>query len=99
MQSLPVTFDPAKSEANKLDPSRGFGFERARRFDFLTAFVEMDDRRNYGEVRLSAIGAIDERLHVLVFTIRDDQVRVISLRKANDREVRRYQRFADESAG
>jgi uncharacterized protein len=99
LQSLPVTFDPVKSEANMLDAARGFGFELAGRFDFHTALVEVDERRDYGETRFSAIGTIDVRLHVLIFTIRENELRVISLRKANGREVSRYEKFADERAG
>jgi uncharacterized DUF497 family protein len=47
-------------------------------------------RRDYGETRYVAIGWLSERLHVLCFTTTDDGIRVISLRKANDREVKRY---------
>ena len=35
-------------------------------------------------------GLIGARLYVLVFTLRETAVRIISLRKANSREVKRY---------
>lgn len=47
-------------------------------------------RYDYGEDRFQALGLIDGRLHMLVFTIRGGTLRAISLRKANPREVRRY---------
>jgi uncharacterized DUF497 family protein len=55
-----------------------------------TALVSIDDRYDYGEPRLEAIGLIGSRLHVLVFNLRETTVRIISLRKANRREVRHY---------
>ena len=49
-----------------------------------------DDRFEYGEARTLAFGLIGGRLFVCVFADRDSERRVISLRKANSREVRRY---------
>lgn len=54
------------------------------------AFIVEDRRRDYGERRYQAMGPIDGRLHVLVFTPRAGAIHVISLRKANDRELRLY---------
>jgi len=85
---MKLTFDPAKNAQNILD--RGLSFERAAWFDFGSAFYVVDDRRDYGEVRYRAIGRLEGRLHVLVFTETTDGIRVISFRKANAREARRY---------
>ncbi len=85
---MPVTFDPAKSERNVAE--RGIPFSMASDFDWSTALVAEDTRRNYGERRFQAVGFIGERLHVLVFTPRDQDVHVISLRRANERERKRY---------
>ncbi len=62
------------------------------RFEFATAFIRADTRADYGEVRLTGIGFIGSRLHVVVFTIREERrtVRVISLRKASKQEIKRY---------
>ena len=49
-----------------------------------------DDRFEYGEPREIAFGLINDRLFVCVCADRDGERRVISLRKANKREVRRY---------
>jgi uncharacterized DUF497 family protein len=58
--------------------------------DLGTAAIDADLRYAYGESRFQALGLIGGRLHMLVFTMRGDVLRVISLRKANPREVRRH---------
>lgn len=87
-----IEFDPDKNLRNIRE--RGLPFEQAEEFDFETALIEADDRHNYGEVRITAIGRLDNILHVLIFTMRGDALRVISFRKANKREVRRYEQAA-----
>ena len=87
---MQISFDPDKSRRNAAE--RGLPFDMAAEFDFEAALIWHDVRRAYGETRYVAIGWIGERLHVLCFTETDDGIRVISLRKANDREVKRYGR-------
>lgn len=84
-----VSFDPAKNERNIA--SRGISFEAAEQFEWDTALVAEDLRKEYGERRFQALGLIEGRLHAMVYTPRAGKVRVISLRKANRREVRRYE--------
>ncbi|MBC8130500.1 MAG: BrnT family toxin [Rhizobiaceae bacterium] len=67
-------------------------FESVSRFRFETAITFEDTRADYGEKRMTAIGLLDGRVHVLVYTERDKVVRIISFRNANDREIRRYDR-------
>ncbi|HEY1154620.1 MAG TPA: BrnT family toxin [Pseudolabrys sp.] len=83
------TFDPVKAAANRT--AHGVDFAAAGAFDWETALVVEDDRRDYGERRYIALGRIRGRIHVMVFTPRGGTVRLISLRKANDREIRRYE--------
>lgn len=61
------------------------------RFDWDGALVVTDDRRDYGEPRLRALGLIDGRLHAVVVTPRGDALRIISLRKANKRELKLWE--------
>jgi uncharacterized DUF497 family protein len=82
------TNDPAKNERNIA--TRGIDFALAATFEFASAVIAIDDRKNYGEVREVATGFIGQRLHVLVFTMRGEACHVISLRKANKREVKAY---------
>lgn len=69
---------------------RGLSFERAADFDFATAAIEIDLRRDYGEIRVVALGYLDGRLHALCYVETETGARVISFRKANSRETKRY---------
>ena len=81
-------FDPQKLAVNVA--KHGVWFELAQGFEWDTALLKVDDRRRYGETRFEAIGYIGLRLYVMVFTLRETAVRLISLRKANTREIKRY---------
>lgn len=83
-----ISFDPAKNTANITN--RGLPFELVEQVDWATALIEEDTRKAYGERRFQVLGFIAERLHAVVFTPRAGKVHVISLRKANSREVKRY---------
>jgi uncharacterized DUF497 family protein len=85
-----VTFDPTKNARNIRE--RGLSFERASDFDFTTALLAMDTRREYGETRYVAVGYLDGRLHVLCFCEAEAGIRAISFRKANSREGKRYEK-------
>jgi uncharacterized DUF497 family protein len=65
-------------------------FSLADRFDWETAMIRQDTRKDYGEDRFQAYGYIDGRVYCLVYTMRCERVRIISLRKANPREVKAY---------
>ena len=82
-------WDEAKRAANRRKHGVDFGEEAF--FDWNTALVVEDDRYDYGELRLRAFGFIRGRLHVMVFTSRGRDVRIISLRKAKAKEVRWYE--------
>jgi uncharacterized DUF497 family protein len=84
-----ITFDPAKNERNVAE--RGLPFSLVDRLDWSSALISEDVRKEYGERRFRVLGLIEGRLHAVVFTPRADKVHVISLRKANSREVRLYE--------
>lgn len=84
-----ITYDPIKNNTNI--QQRGLSFDRATDFDYEAALVTHDSRKHYGEDRYIALGLLDGRVHVLVFTPTADGIRVISFRKANKREVRTYE--------
>lgn len=89
--NLPVRieFDPAKNERNIRE--RGLSFSLVAEFDFETAIYAVDNRRDYGEVRFRALGYLDGRLHALVFIGIPEGIRIISFRRANQREVVLYE--------
>jgi uncharacterized DUF497 family protein len=87
---MKVTFDNAKDRLNREKhglPLR-FGEEVIR----LAVRTVMDARFDYGEDRLVSFGYVRDRLYVCVYTVRGDETRIISVRKANDREAGRYGR-------
>ena len=87
---MKVEFDGEKDRANC--EKHGVSLAAAAEMDFDAAQVVADLRRDYSESRWWAIGPIGSRLHVLAFTMRGDVLRAISLRKANARERKRYER-------
>jgi len=85
---MKLVFDPEKSARNAEE--RGLPFSKVGDFDFPSALILRDDRRDYGEARFIALGSIGRRLRVVVYIVIDGGIRVISLRKANARERKRY---------
>ena len=79
-------WDEAKREETL--SRRDVDFASVEHFDWDTAVIERSDR--HSEIRYMATGYIFNRLHRVVYTIRDDKTRIISLRRANARERRRY---------
>lgn len=83
-------WDEAKSDACFRE--RGFDFAYAARAFFdPERLIQADTRRSYGEERYQLLGKIEQRLFVVVYTPRDDVLRIISARKANQREARHYE--------
>lgn len=85
---MKTTFDPAKNEVNQV--KHGVSLSLASEFEWIDAVAWEDMRHPYGEARMVAIGYIGLRLHVIVYVDRGDIRRIISLRKANSREVDFY---------
>jgi uncharacterized DUF497 family protein len=85
---MKIDFDPAKDKANI--EKHGCSLALAEGFEWEGAYVVADSRFDYGEERNVAFGYIGRRLYICVFTDRESVRRLISLRKANDREERVY---------
>ena len=85
---MKVSLDRAKNDRNVLE--RHLNFSQVEQWVWARSAIKEDTRKDYGERRLRAIGFIAERLFVLVLTPRDGMVHVISLRKANNREIKRH---------
>ncbi len=81
-------FDPVKDDSNF--KKHGMSLSDAEGFDWETAFILEDRRQAYAEARFEAKGYVGDRLCVVVFCLRASAVRIISLRKANLREVKSY---------
>lgn len=89
IKSFELSFDPAKNERNIAE--RDLSFAQAVDFDFASALFWLDTRKSYPEHRIAALGLLAGRVHSLVFAETSTGIRVISFRKANPREVTRYE--------
>ena len=85
-----ITFDPAKNARNIQE--RALPFDLVAQLDWETAVSVEDTRKDYGERRLRVLAFLGDRLHAAVITMRGDAIHVISFRKANEKEVRRYEK-------
>jgi uncharacterized DUF497 family protein len=85
---MAVTFDPEKNARNIAE--RGLSFGRVAELEWDTAVIAEDTRGDYGEPRLLVMARLDGRLHAAVVTPRGADLHVISFRRANKREVKRY---------
>lgn len=85
---MDISFDTAKNTANV--QKHGVSLAAAASIEWEDALTWKDERHQYGEARFCAIAYIGDRLHYVVYVDRDDVRRIISLRKANLREVKRY---------
>jgi uncharacterized DUF497 family protein len=83
-----ITFDPAKREATLAERCLDFA-DAAEVFTGDTLDAD-DDRSDYGERRVITVGHLRGRMVIVVWTPRGQARHVISMRKANDREKRRY---------
>lgn len=70
--------------------NRGLDFADVGDFEFETSITTLDGRKDYGESRYISTGYLRGRLCVLCWTARSGELRIISLRKANDREKKAY---------
>jgi len=83
-------WDEAKSEL--CFTQRGFDFDYAiGAFFDPNRIVRTDTRHSYGEERYHLMGVIEQRLFVVIYTPRHDALRIISARKANQREIKYYE--------
>ena len=81
-------WDEDKDRSNQA--KHGVGFEVAQRFDWAGAVYRTDDREDYGEARRLAYGWAGSRAFAIVFVVRGDRVRIISMRPMHAKERRKY---------
>jgi len=82
-------FDPAKDAVNRA--KHGISLGDAALLDWDKASIYPDLRQDYGESRMVALVPLDRRVHSVVFVDRAGKRRIISLRKAHFKEVKRYE--------
>ena len=84
-----IEFDNAKREITLF--VRGLDMARANEIFESPHMDQIDCRKNYDEVRVFSFGYLDNLPVVVVWTYRDIKRRIISLRRANEREIKKYQ--------
>lgn len=87
---MDLSFDAAKNEKNIA--AHGMALSEAEHLDWDAMIAAVDTRKEYGETRLVGYAPMGERLYCVVFVERTEGRRIISLRKANSREVDRYEK-------
>jgi uncharacterized DUF497 family protein len=88
-----ITYDPAK-RAETLK-QRNLDFEDAPKLFAGKHFQMEDDRQDYGETRWIAVGRLNRAMVVVVWTLRDGGRRIISMRKCNAKERKRWRARLD----
>ncbi len=83
-----IEFDPAKDASNIA--KHGVSLSLADRLDWNAALVWCDDRFDYGELRMIALVPESSTLYYVAFVDRGETMRIISLRRAERREVKYY---------
>ncbi|MEY3639817.1 MAG: hypothetical protein RIR68_2950 [Pseudomonadota bacterium] len=83
-----ITCDPNKSRANYF--KHGIVLEFAQYLDWANEMVWQDVRQNYNEVRMSGLVPLEGKIYAVVYVLRAESTRMISLRKANNRETKQY---------
>lgn len=85
-------WDEAKSERTRRE--RGLGFRTALRI-FEGQVVEWEDQRHdWGEVRIVAVGVVENRFLTVVYTLRNGRRRIISARPSRKKEKEKWLSFA-----
>ena len=90
---MQIDFDPDKR--NKALTERGLDFARAGEVFAGRHFTAEDTREDYCEPRYITLGKLDGGMVVMVWTPRGEARRIISMRKANEREQARYAHRVD----
>jgi uncharacterized DUF497 family protein len=83
-----IDFDPSKDQLNR--GKHGLSLALAVELDWEEALVWVDDREDYGETRMIALAPRTGILYYVAFVDRGRVRRIISLRRANRREVKHY---------
>lgn len=90
---MKISYDPAKDAANLA--KHGISLALAADLEWESALTWPDTRRAYGEPRQCALALLGEWLFFVAFVDRAGERRIISLRKANNREQIRYAKIFD----
>jgi uncharacterized DUF497 family protein len=91
-----MLFEWDEAKSRRTTSERGFGFDYAARIFLGPTLEKQDDRRDYGEVRIQAIGEVAGDVLFVAYTDRGDARHVISARLASRKERRLWHSFAEQ---
>lgn len=86
---MPIEYDDQKDQLNR--QKHGVSLSLSNDLEWQNLFSLEDTRRDYGELRMVGYAPIADRLYCVVYVDRGESRRIISLRKANNREIVRYE--------
>ena len=92
---MKITYDPNKRKKTLED--RGLDFDDAEIVFEGEIYEFEDDRKNYGEHRMIAIGHLSGRMVIVGYVERSETRHIFSMRKANVREAKKYQERFEKS--
>ena len=90
---MKFNFDSKKDTINLA--KHQLSLANAANLDWKAALIWVDNRQDYGEIRQIGLVPMNQRLYVVVFVDKKTERRIISLRKANNREYERYEQETD----
>ena len=96
--SVPIEIEWDQAKSDTCFTERGFDFAYVMQaFLDVERLIHKDSRWDYGEDRYQMLRANDDRVFVVVYTMRGPVIRIISARKANQREVKDYENSEREN--
>ena len=87
---MQLEWDEAKNKKNR--EKHGIDFAESHNFPWEDAGIVDRSRRKDGEKRFAAVGWLYGKLYTVIFTHRGEALRIISMRRANSREEREYEK-------
>ena len=85
---MKIEFDPAKDAKNLAKHGVSLALAESLEWDLIVS--REDDREQYGEIRMAGYAPIGSMVYAVVYVETDEAYRIVSLRKAEPREVRYY---------
>ena len=86
---MEITYDINKDQINRYK-HHGISLADAEHLEWDLLIAEQDTRYDYDDIRMLGFAPMGRTVYCVVFTEEDDQYHIISLRKADKKEVRNY---------
>jgi uncharacterized DUF497 family protein len=91
-----MLFEWDEAKSLRTSRERGFGFDYATRIFSGPTLEKQDERRDYGEIRVQAIGQVGDDILFVVYTDRGEIRHIISARLASRKERELWHAFVEQ---